>query len=74
MIAGLDATEFWITLAALVLGLIGVGWMVLLERAPRDITKPPRLVPTTPVMFVSALVALLALIHLVNLFGIRTGR
>jgi amino acid transporter len=73
MIFGLDPTEFWITAGALALGLSGVAWMVILERRPPDITRP-RLIPTTPVMLISAMVALLALVHIVNLFGIRTGR
>ncbi len=74
MIAGLDATEFWITVSCLVAGLAGVGAMVMLERRPRDLNRPPSLLPTTPVMFIAALVALLATVHLLNLFGIRTGR
>lgn len=73
MLDGLDPSELWITGAALALGLLGVGWMVLIERRPRDLTRP-RLVPTTPVMFASALVAVLALVHLLNLFGLRTGQ
>jgi hypothetical protein len=69
-----DSFELWLTLGSLVAGLAGVGWMAVLERRPRDLARPPRLVPTTPVMFLSALVAILALVHLLNLFGVMTGR
>jgi hypothetical protein len=31
-------------------------------------------VPATPVMLFSGIVALLALVHLVNLLGVHTGR
>jgi hypothetical protein len=74
MIFGVDSFQFWISIAAMGAGLLGVAWMVLLESTPRDLTKPPRLIPTTPVMFLAALVAVLALVHLVNLFGVKTGR
>jgi uncharacterized iron-regulated membrane protein len=73
MTGGIDQSELWITAGFLLAGLAGAGAMAWLEHRPRDIMKP-RLIPTTPVMFASALVALLALVHLVNLFGIRTGR
>ncbi len=73
MPAHLDATEFWITIAALVAGVALFAGMAILERRPRkDIM--PRLVPTTPLMFVGALTAILAVVHLLNGFGIHTGR
>ncbi len=47
--------------------------MVLQERRPKsDLT--PSLIPTTPVLYVSVLVGVLAGIHLLNLIGIHTGR
>jgi hypothetical protein len=65
--------ELWITIAVLLAGTALAGTMAWLERRPRhDFT--PRMVPTTLLMFVGALVVLLALVHLINLWGIRTGR
>lgn len=65
--------ELWITLAAF-LGSAGIiGLMVWLESRPR-VDLNPRLVPTTPVMIVFAFIGLLALVHLLNLYGIHTGR
>jgi hypothetical protein len=69
----LQQPETLITLAALVLGLIVVAATILIERRPRDLMKP-RIIPTTPVMFLGMLVAILALVHLVNLAGLHTGR
>jgi hypothetical protein len=50
-----------------------VVWMIILERKPKD-SFNTRLLPTTPIMLVSGFVALLALVHLVNVMGIHTGR
>lgn len=73
MPAHLDPIEFWITIVTLVLGVALVGAMAYLERRPRkDIM--PRMVPTTPLMFIGALTAILAVVHLLNGFGIHTGR
>jgi energy-converting hydrogenase Eha subunit A len=47
--------------------------MVRLEKRTRTDFQPS-LIPTTPIMLVSGLVALLALVHLANLYGIQTGR
>lgn len=65
--------ELWITLAVFLGSVTIVALMVWLERRPRvDFT--PRLLPTTPIMMVFAFVGLLALVHLLNLYGIHTGR
>jgi hypothetical protein len=32
------------------------------------------MIPTTPALMVFGFIALLALVHLVNLYGIKTGR
>ncbi|PZF78628.1 hypothetical protein DK847_02140 [Aestuariivirga litoralis] len=65
-------SEFLITLAlflACAAIVVGLGW---LERRPRkDLT--PRLIPTTPVLLVFGFVGLLALVHLLNMYGIHTG-
>lgn len=65
--------EVAITVAALVAGIGLVGASSWLERRPRDLAKP-RLLPTTPIMFAGALIALLAAIHLLTIFGVTTGR
>jgi hypothetical protein len=64
--------ETWITCGFLAAGLMVVATMAWLERRPRA-SLSPRLVPTTPFMFAGGLVALLALVHLLNLAGIHTG-
>ena len=62
-----------LTYAALALGLGIIAATVIAERRPRT-SLEPRLIPTTPVMFAGALIALLAVVHLVNLLGYRTGQ
>lgn len=61
--------ETTVTCGALVLGIGLVGLASWLERRPRDILRP-RLVPTTPLMFAGALVAILAVVHLLTLLGV----
>jgi high-affinity Fe2+/Pb2+ permease len=73
MVIDWTSAETWITLGFLAAGLALVGAMVWLERRPRK-SLDPLLVPTTPIMFVGGLVAMLALVHLLNLAGIHTGR
>ena len=62
-----------LTYGALALGLALVGVMAWLERRPRK-SLDPRLVPTTPLMFLGAFICLIAVIHIVNSYGIQTGR
>ena len=52
-------------------GLVAV--MAWLERRPRK-SLDPKLVPTTPLMFLGAFICLVAVVHIVNTFGIHTGR
>lgn len=73
MLAAASPMEIWITIAALVMGLALAAAMAFLERRPRP-DMIPRLVPTTPLMFAGILVAILAIVHLLNGFGIHTGR
>lgn len=59
-----------------VLALAGVlcvvaGWM---GARPPDLARGPRLVPWRPIMVAAAVVAMLMLVHLLNLAGITTGR
>jgi len=73
MPANLDPTEFWFTLSALVFGAALTALMAWLERRPRK-DFSTRLFPTTPFLFIGVAIALLALVHLLNLEGIHTGR
>jgi hypothetical protein len=68
-----STTELAITVSALLAGFGLVAGMILLERRPRT-SLNPRLIPTTPVILLGALVAILAIVHLVNLYGVHTGR
>jgi len=62
-----------LTYGGLALGVALVGVMVWLEKRPRK-SLTPRMVPTTPLMFLGAFICLIAVIHIVNTFGIHTGR
>ena len=73
MLQNVSTTELAITVGALLAGSGLVAGMVVLERRPRT-SLNPRLIPTTPVMLLGALVAVLAIVHLVNLYGVHTGR
>jgi bacteriorhodopsin len=65
--------EFWITIGVFLLGAAAVGFLSWLEKQPRKRLEP-RLIPTTPLIILCAFIALLALVHLANLYGIKTGR
>ncbi len=69
----LDPTELWLTLGVLGLSVAVVAAMVWIERKPRT-SLEPRLLPTTPILLVFGFIGLLALVHLLNLYGIHTGR
>ena len=62
-----------LTYGGLALGLTLVGVMAWLERRPRK-SLNPRMVPTTTLMFLGAFICLVAVIHIVNSFGIHTGK
>jgi hypothetical protein len=65
--------QFILTALILVAALSAIVWMIILEKRPRtDLNL--RLVPTTTILLISGFIALLALIHLVNLAGLHTGR
>lgn len=68
-----NAFELWITLALFLGSVFIIGFMSWLERRPRQ-SLSPRLIPTTPVILIFGFIALLALVHLANLYGIHTGR
>jgi amino acid transporter len=65
--------QFYLTAIVLVASLLVAARMVIVEKRPRTDLNP-RLIPTTPVLIASGFVALLALIHLLNLIGIHTGQ
>ncbi len=67
------STELWLTILALLASAAIVVTMAWLERRPRQ-SLAPRLIPTTPILLLGAGIGLLALIHLLNLWGIHTGR
>ena len=68
-----SSPEMWITLAVLLGGVGLTAVMAWLERRPRN-NLTPRLLPTTPFLLAGGLITMLALVHLVNLLGIHTGR
>ena len=68
-----NIVEISLTYGGLVLGLALIAIMAWLERRPRK-SLDPRLVPTTPLMFLGAFICLVAVVHIVNTFGIQTGR
>jgi hypothetical protein len=49
----------------------GIG-LAIYDRRPRE-SLTPSMIPVIPLMLVCGLIALLAVVHLVNLFGIKTG-
>lgn len=65
--------EFALTFLVFTGCLVGVGLLAWLEKRPRD-SLSPRLLPTTPMMMAAGFVGLMALVHLVNLAGVHTGR
>jgi hypothetical protein len=62
-----------LTYGGLALGVTLVAIMAWLEKRPRK-SLDPRMVPTTPLMLLGAFICLVAVIHIVNSFGIHTGK
>ena len=73
LIMNQNIVEMSLTYGGLALGAALVAVMVWIEKRPRK-TLEPRLVPTTPLMFVGAFICLVAVVHIVNSLGIHTGR
>ena len=69
----LSPLEFWLTIGIFAASAAIVALMAWLERRPRTGFEP-RLLPTTPILLVFGFIGLLALVHLLNLWGIHTGR
>jgi preprotein translocase subunit Sec61beta len=61
-----------VTLILLAASLAAAGLLTWLERRPAELGKV-RLLPTTPLIFLSILVAVVMLVHLANLMGVHTG-
>lgn len=68
-----NSLEMTLTILAFGFGLGLAATATILERRPRQ-SLAPRLVPTTPLMFAGVLVSILALVHVANLMGVKTGR
>ena len=66
-------TQFILTAVVFAAALALIARMVIVERRPRDDLNPS-LLPTTPVIIAGGFVAILALVHLINLVGVHTGR
>jgi hypothetical protein len=65
-----ENSDFWISLAVLLLGFGLVAAMYRLEKRPRKDLQP-RLFPTTLVLLLGLLIALGAAIHLLGYAGIH---
>ena len=66
-------SEFLLTFAVFFVCACIVGYLAWLERRPRK-SLTPRLIPTTPVLLIFGFIGLLSLVHLLNMYGIHTGR
>ncbi len=61
-----------VTLTLLAASVAAAGFLIWLERRPAEPGKV-RLLPTTPLIFLSILIAVVMLVHLANLMGVHTG-
>jgi hypothetical protein len=66
-------SEFYWTLAIFIVAAAIVVIMAWLERRPRSGFEP-LLLPTTPILLVSGIVAIMSVVHLLNVAGLHTGR
>jgi len=66
----MDCSETCLTTLFMLAGVLLAAWAVWSENRWRKEHKIP-IVPTTPVMFIGVLAALLALVHLMTLAGIQ---
>jgi energy-converting hydrogenase Eha subunit A len=64
------STQTIVTAAALILGIGLVAYAAIAERRPRK-SLNPRLIPTTPLMFIGVVVVLLSLLHFATLAGVQ---
>jgi hypothetical protein len=63
-------TETIITVLALLSGLGMLAYGAIAERRPRN-SLNPRLIPTTPLVFLGVIVTLLALLHIATMAGVQ---
>jgi hypothetical protein len=59
-------TDFWVTSSVLAASAGIVGWMAWIEKKPKTELQP-RLFPTTLVILIAGLAALMALFHMTDL-------
>ncbi|MFO0990976.1 MAG: hypothetical protein U1E67_03480 [Hyphomicrobiales bacterium] len=64
------STETIVTAIAFVLGLALVAYAAIAERRPRT-SLNPRLIPTTPLMFIGVVMILLSLLHFATIAGVQ---
>jgi hypothetical protein len=65
--------ETAITTSIFILSGLIVAAMVLLEKRAKTDFRPS-LIPTTPILLLAGAVGLFACVHLLNLYGVHTGR
>ena len=73
MPAQIEPVELWLTIGVFLGCVLAIGGLSWLERRPRT-SLNPRMIPTTPAILIFGFIGLLALVHLLNLYGIHTGR
>jgi len=66
----LENPQFWVSLGAFVIGLAVAIFMYWLEKRPRT-SLQPRLFPTTLFLLIGAVVAIVAGLHLLVMFGFQ---
>lgn len=64
------SAETIITVLALVSGLCLIAYAAIAERRPRK-SLNPRLIPTTPLMFIGVVIVLLAFLHIATIAGVK---
>jgi hypothetical protein len=64
--------QFIVTSLVFLVAACGFTGLAIKDRRPRE-SLNPSLIPTTPLLLLTAIAALLALVHLVNLMGVKTG-
>lgn len=69
----LHSSQFIVTAAIFAAALVVISILAWRERRPRETLNPP-LLPSTPILLLAGIVAMLALVHLMNLAGLHTGR
>lgn len=63
-------TETIVTAIAFFLGLALIAYAAIAERRPRT-SLNPRLIPTTPLMFIGVVMVLLSLLHFATIAGVQ---